>query len=572
MRRKQAIQLVVWGLCGSTACYSGLGPTADGTDGANASGATDGGTGADTGSSDGGGEAAREIDAPTLRRLTAAEFSHAVVDLLGPVTIGTLPADFRVEGFVNIGAAKLAVAPAGVAEYENVLLLATQEAFADPERVAQILACVPSGLGDDACIREALARFGRRAWRRPLTDDELDRFVAIVGDVGAETGDVVTGMRHATWALLQSPYFLYRVELGAPSGVDPNRLAFDSWEMASRLSFTLWSSVPDEVLLDAAADDELVDPENIADQAERMLADPRARAGVEVFAAELYGMWALGEKDKDAELHPEWTDSLKASMRAELLARVTDVVFDAPGDYFSLYDSDKVFVDNELAAIYGLPTAEPDGLRAATLPAGDARRGLIGSALVLAMNSLPARTSPTERGKFIADTLLCRTAPPPPPGADTMLPEPDGPMTMRERLEPHRSSPACMGCHALTDPLGLALEHFDTVGRYRETDNGLTLDVTGELDGVPFADAAELATLLRDSPDAPACLVNRLFAYSAGRVPLSTDAPLLERVQSDLADAGNRFDRLLLALVTHEDFRFANPTGTVIAPDDGEMP
>ena len=153
-----------------------------------------------------------------------------------------------------------------------------------------------------------------------------------------------------------------------------------------------------------------------------------------------------------------------------------------------------------------------------------------------------------------------------------MLPEPDGPMTMRERLEPHRSSPACMGCHALTDPLGLALEHFDTVGRYRETDNGLTLDVTGELDGVPFADAAELATLLRDNPDAPACLVNRLFAYSAGRVPLSTDAPLLERVQSDLADAGNRFDRLLLALVTHEDFRFANPTGTVIAPDDGEMP
>ena len=198
MRRKHAIQLVVWGLCGSTACYAGLGPTADGGDAATASGEGEGGTDAGTGGSDGGGEMAREVDAPTLRRLTAAEFSHAVVDLLGPVTIGTLPADFRVEGFVNIGAAKLAVAPAGVAEYENVLLLATQEAFADPERVAQILACVPSGLGDDACIREALARFGRRAWRRPLTADELDRFVAIVGDVGAETGDVVTGIQHTT--------------------------------------------------------------------------------------------------------------------------------------------------------------------------------------------------------------------------------------------------------------------------------------------------------------------------------------------------------------------------------------
>jgi len=489
-----------------------------------------------------------------------------------------IEADSNQEGFFAVGAARIALSPAGVAAYELALDAATAEAFADPANAATLVACVPASASDTACIRDSIAAFGRRAWRRPLTTDEIDRYAAIAADVGAETGDGLVALRHALWGVLQSPYFLYRVELGTASEADGGRLKFDSWELASRLSFTLWSTIPDDALLDAAANDELATREGIEAQATRMLADPRAKQGVQNFVGELYRLWQLDEKAKDAVLFPDWTPTLKAVMRDELLARVEDVVFTEPSDFFALYDGKKVFVNNELARLYGLPEIEPDAFRAAMLADADPRRGLIGSALVLAMNSLPARTSATERGQFIAETLLCKTVPPPPPDVDVNLDDDDGMggpvehQTLREKLEPHRADPACAGCHNLTDPLGLALEHFDTMGRYRETDEGLTIDASGELDGVPFADGSELAMVLRDHPDAPGCLVNKLYTYTAGRLPLPSEADMLAVLEGDFGAADNRFDLLLFAVVTHDDFRFANPPETVVAPDEGEGP
>jgi hypothetical protein len=277
-------------------------------------------------------------------------------------------------------------------------------------------------------------------------------------------------------------------------------------------------------------------------------------------------------------LFPEWTPTLKSVLRDELFARIEDVVFTEPTDFFSLYDAKKVFVNNELARLYGLPEVDPDAFRAAMLPDDDPRKGLIGSALVLAMNSLPARTSATERGQFIVETLLCKTVPPPPMDVDTNLDDDDGMggpvehQTLREKLEPHRVDPLCAGCHNLTDPVGLALEHYDTMGRYRETDQGLTIDASGELDGIPFADGSELAVVLREHPDAPSCLVKKLYTFTAGRVPFPSEADTLAAIEGDLAAQDNRFDRLLFALVTHDDFRFAHPAGSFLAPDEGEGP
>ncbi len=560
-------------------CYSGVGdPAANsaGEAGEDAATVADDDDGSDDDAGDDGD--AEEVDAPTLRRLTRAEFTHAVHDLLGPVTLSAVEADSMQEGFFAVGNARVALSPAGVGAYELALDAATTEAFADPESAASLVACVPATATDDACIRESIAAFGRRAWRRPLTDAEVDRYAAIAADIGAETGDGLEALRHALWGVLQSPYFLYRVELGTPSEDDGGRVKFDGWEMASRLSFTLWSTIPDDALLDAAEADELATAEGVQAQALRMLADPRAKQGVSNFVAELYRLWQLDEKTKDIVLFPEWTPTLKAVMRDELLARVEDIVFGSPRDFFSLYDDKQVFVNNELARLYGLPEVEPDAFRAAMLPESDPRRGLIGSALVLSMNSLPARTSATERGQFIAETLLCKTVPPPPPNVDTNLDDDDGmggpvePQTLREKLEPHREDPACAGCHNLTDPLGLALEHYDTMGRWRDTDQGLTIDASGELDGVPFADAAELAALLHDHPEAPRCLVDKLYTYTSGRLPFFEEQDLLDVLEGDFDAEDHRFDRLLFALVTHDDFRFANPPDTVLAPDEGEGP
>lgn len=568
------------------ACYSGA--AADGSAAADSTGvASAGSDGSDAGeptdsaagSSDSGDGPAEPVavPGPTLRRLTASEFTHSVTDLLGPVTLTAIEADAIQDGFYAVGAAQVALSPAGVGLYETALAGATAEAFADPARIPQIVACVPALLTDTVCLRDALASFGRRAWRRPLTGVELDRYLAIATKVGAETGDVVVGLRHAIWGLLQSPYFLYRVEIGQPSASDGGRNKFSSYEMASRLAFTLWNTLPDEALLDAAERDELTSAAGVEAQALRLLADPRAHQGVQNFVSELYGLWSLADKFKEDALFPEWTPTLRAVIRDDLVARIEDVVFTEPGDFFTLYDGHKVFVNNELARLYGLPEVEPDSFRAALLPEDGARRGLIGSAAILTMNSLPARTSATERGQFIAEALLCRTVPPPPPNVDTNLDddamEMQGPRTLREKLEPHRSDPACAGCHNITDPLGLALEHFDTVGRYREFDQGLVIDASGELDGAPFLDAAELAVLLREHPESPRCLVRKLYTYSAGRSPFSPETATLKAIEAAMADGGNRFDLLLYTLVTHDDFRFAHPAGTVLAPDaEGEMP
>ncbi len=554
-------------------CYAGLGlpdGDGDGGEGAAAETTTSGG-----GSEGSGGEAVGEVDPPTLRRLTRVEFSNSVKDLLGPVTLGPVEVDTEAEGFFSVGAAQVALSPAGVGVYELALDVATSEAFADPAAATALVACMPASRADSDCIRESIAAFGRRAWRRPLTAAEVDRYLAIAADVGEQTGDEVAALRHAIWGLLQSPNFLYRVELGTTSEEDGGRLKFSAWEMASRLSFTLWATTPDDTLLDAAQSDDLSTSEGIRAQATRLLADPRARQGVRNFVAELYGFWRLGEKDKDPALYPGWTPTLKEVMRADLLARVEDVVFDEPRDVFELYDSKRVFVNNELARSYGLPEVEPDVLRPDTLPESDARRGLIGSALILSLNSLPQRTSATQRGLFIIDKLLCMSVPPPPPNVDTALDDDDGvpggpPVhrTLREKLEPHRENQECAVCHNLTDPIGLALEHFDTMGRYRETDLGLAIDASGELDGVPFADADELAGILRDHPRAASCLVDKLQTYVAGRRTFSEEREMADQLMQALEAADNRFDELLYALVTHDDFRFANPRNTALRADE----
>lgn len=570
----------------ASACYSGS--AADG--GGSAAAASTGGeaTAADAdGGGDSGGDSGNdatgdpppalpEVPAPTIRRLTAAEFKHSVTDLLGPVTFSAIEADSSQEGFFAVGNARVALSPAGVALYEKALADATLQAFADPARVPTIVACVPALPTDTMCLRDAIATFGRRAWRRPLAASEVDRYLAIASTIGVETSDAVIGLRHALWGVLQSPNFLYRVELGAPSPADGGRVRFSSYQMASRLAFTMWNTLPDEALLDAAERDELLTSDGIINQATRMLADPRARQGVQNFIGELYELWLLDEKVKDPVQFPEWTPTLRQVMRDELLARIEDVVFTAPDDFFSLYDSQKVFVNNELALLYGLPAVDPDSFRAELLPEDSPRRGLIGSGLMLAMNSLPARTSATARGKFIAESLLCRTVPPPPPEVDTNLEKPDqqdpGPHTLREKLEPHRANPVCAGCHNITDPLGLALEHFDTVGRYREFDQGLVIDASGALDGMAFLDGAELATRLREHPEVARCLVRKLATYTVGRVPALAELETLAVLEDALEIEGNRFDRLLFALVTHDDFRFAHPQASVIAPDEGEMP
>jgi hypothetical protein len=573
---------VTWAAALGLAVAACTGQVGRGGPGAGAAGASPGAGGSSTGpgpsagaTGTGGGTGTGGAGAPSsllnltggdepmahLHKLTASEFANSVRDLLGPATpVGTVEPDDVVAGFASVGAGVVAVSPAGVGLYEDATGAATADAFSDPTRAAAVLACVPTGATDTACASKALAAFGRRAFRRPLTDAETSRFVTLATTVAAQPGStILAGMRHAVWAMLQSPSFLYRVELGAASSADGGRLKYDGFEMASRLAATLWGSVPDDPLLDAAAQGKLATAADVRAQATRMLADPRVHRSLVAFVDDLFGKLELEQATKDPAVFPGWTSTLRDAMQEELERRIDDVVFTQKGDFLALYESKSTFVNNELATYYGLPAQPTDAWRAATLPGDTPRVGLLGSGAILAAYALPQRTSPTARGKFVATALLCKTVPDPPPGVPPLPAMADASSTLRQKLEMHRSAASCSVCHALMDPIGFGMETFDGAGQYRTTDNGHPIDATGTLDGASFDGLAELGAAVHADAATGPCLVSKLLTFAEGRRLSVHDASALDALATTFAKAGNHVDQLMLDLVSSDAFRFVTP-------------
>jgi len=497
-----------------------------------------------------------------LHKLTAAEFANSVHDLLGAdAPLSAVEPDSIVSGFSMVGAATVAMSPAGVGLYEAATGSATDFAFADATHAGRVLACVPADTKDAACIGKALAAFGRRAFRRPLTDDETSRFSTLATSIGAEDGSsILIGMRHAVWAILQSPSFLYRVELGAPSSADGGRTKYSSWEMASRLAGAIWNSVPDDTLLDAAAAGSLATADGVRTQAQRMLASASAHRSVQTFTDDLYGLQLLDEASKDPAVFPKFTDTLPAAMRTELEQRVDDMVFTTKGDFLSLYDDRSTFVNSELAAYYGLPAPSGSGFQRVAIPSDSPRVGLLGAGAILVAYGLPQRTSPTSRGKFVLSSFLCQDVPPPPPGVPPLPAMAAANATMRERMTVHRSNPSCASCHGLMDPIGFGMENFDSAGQYRTTDNGSPIDATGTLtDGTAFSDLASLGSALRKEALAGPCFVSKVYANALGRVALDLDGAALSALAAKFAASGNHADELLLDVIASDSFRFVEP-------------
>jgi hypothetical protein len=454
---------------------------------------------------------ALELPAGALRRLTARQYANTVRDLLGAqITVPEVEADLVPEDeFIlgSVAAAGVAASPRAIEQYDAAARDLARQLLADPA-AANVVGCAPA-TADAACIRRFLASFGRRAWRRSLTDEELGRYSG-------------AGLEVAIAALLASPHFLYRVELGAP-GADGRRVLGDD-ELATRLAYTLWDTTPDAALLEAAGRGDLIGkPEVLRSHVERLLASPRARQPLLAMFSDWLGTNGLDRNGlvKDAAAFPAATPALARAMYQEIEALVAHLVFDSPdADLLSLYDSRQTFVTAELARLYGLPAgAVPpgDSPSPVTLPPGP-RAGFLTTGAFLALNARSTTTSPTLRGMFIRERLLCQTVPAPPDNVDTTLPPPppDRAETMRERLVRHMGDPACASCHALIDPPGLALENFDALGAYRSTDAGRPLDVTGSLDGDRFDGPQQLAGHLRAHPQAAACLLRQLVQHATG--------------------------------------------------------
>lgn len=495
------------------------------------------------------------------RLLLANQYKNAVLDLLGPEAAAavTPPRDIPVNGLAAIGATQLTISQSAVDAYEANAFLAAQAALT--ARRASLVPCVPATALDAACMRQVAALHVPRAFRRPATAAELDRWTAL-GVTVADAYDVFDrGVEFLLAGLLQSPAFLYLEELGEPDAANPAHRRLTAFELASRVSFFLTNAPPDQQLRAAAESGDLLDDEGLSLQVKRLLQKPEARAAMTALFDELLELGHLDSLAKDPQRFPRFVPSLGWSMREETRRTLLDTAFEAPTDLRELFTRRTTFVDLQLAEHYGLPAVS--GWQQVALPPG--RAGILTQASFLSLMSHPSQNSPTYRGRFIREKLLCMPIPAPPPNVSTTLPEtPAGTQrTLRQKLELHMQSPSCAGCHKAMDPLGFAFEGFDAIGRVQTLDDGLPIDTVGSVEDLgSFKDAPELMQLLHDDPRVMACLARQVFRQGVGHVDLQGEARPLAAAEQAFIASGYRYQALLEALVLSEAFR----TGTLEAP------
>lgn len=496
--------------------------------------------------------------AAVLRRLTQEQYATAVHDLLGESVLvsRSLEPDTRVAGSFSVGAAQTALSSRGVEQYQSRAYEVAEQVLRDPARRAAVMPCAPTGEADRACAETAVRALGRRLWRRPLTQDEVTAVAAVGLDAASTLHDFHRGMEYALAALLTSPEFLYRVELGAPDASDPSRWRFTPHELASRLSFFLWNGPPDEALLTAADDGTLATDAGLRAQVRRMLDDARARRGLRAFVSDWLQLDRLDDLQKDGAVFTSYSADVAPAAREETLRGFERLVFDRDVDVRDVMTTRETFVNRKLASIYNVRAPSLTDFALTTLPASGPRVGLLGQTSVLALYAHPTSTSPTLRGRFVRETLLCQTIDLPPVNVNTALPEPSPQLrTLRERLTQHRADPSCAGCHARLDNIGYGFENFDGIGRYRVTENGAMINAAGDLDGGFFTDLPGLARQVHDHPDLPRCVVRRVYRWAYGRVEGAGEAREVARLGAVFEADGYRLRALLEAVATSPAFQ-----------------
>jgi hypothetical protein len=384
----------------------------------------------------------------------------------------------------------------------------------------------------------------------------MNAYAGLTSQVATATGDVNQGIEATLSAFLQSPNFLYLSEVGEPDPQDGSRYRYTNYEMASRLSYFLTGTMPDDALLDAAAAGTLTTTDGVQAQATRLLEVPAAHDAVAAFFSSLFSLNNLDTLTRPVEIFSQFTPTLGAAMKQETLLTLDDAVFSSDTDYRHLFDEQETFVNAELAALYGLQPPVGAGFEKVTLPASSGRVGLLGQAGVLAARDHSDGTSPTKRGLFILTRLLCQNLPLMPPANLQIPPAPTGLLTARQRLSQHAQDPVCAGCHSHTDPVGFSLEHFDALGVYRDKDHGLAIDDTGQIGATQYQGVAGLGATLRDHPALLPCLIQSLYGVGVGHLATDFDHDTFASLVTEFTTNGARIRPLLAALVASDGFRY----------------
>ncbi len=494
-----------------------------------------------------------------MRRLTRAQYAATLRGVFGQALKIWAPPEVDVaeEGLATVGSKVASVTPAGMEGYHKSARQVAATVLG-PSRRASVVSCTPADVSapDDACAAAFVDAVAPLLLRRALVPGESQRYVQRARAATETLGDFWAGLESVLVGWLVSPEFLFVQERAGEPAPDGSGARLTPTTLASRLSYFFWGRGPDRALLDAAADGSLATDDGYVAQVDRLLADEIAlERGVRALFTDLLDLDHLASIDKDDALFPALTAAALEDAREQTLRTVVDHLLVQRADYRDLFTTRKTFMTRNLGPIYEVPVSED--WAPYTFPEDSARAGLLGHVSFLALNARAVRSSPVLRGVFVLDKLLCISIPPPPADVsfDTVATGDNNAPTARERLAVHRKEPSCAGCHTVIDNIGLALENFDAIGRFRTHESGVPIDTSGELMGTGYADVRGFHTAMRNAPNLANCMVRKLYMHGVGRPFVGAEWDLLTALTTDFAADGHDFVGLMRNIALSHGFR-----------------
>jgi hypothetical protein len=508
----------------------------------------------------------------SLRRLTEQEYRNSIADIFGKEieVRGSFEPTKRTGGLEAASTALLSVTPVGLESFNKMAGDIAAQVTAEKYRAK--LPCTPKDpkAPDDVCAREILSHYGLLLFRRPLTAGELENPIGLLHGITERTNDFYAGLHYGLSMLLQLPDFLFRKEVAIPSA-DGKSGTLDADSRATRLSFLMWNTTPDVELLRAAGNGELNTSAGLAKQVDRLIASPRLEVGMRAFFDDMLELDTFDTVSKDSLLYPKWGSAMATSAREETLRTVIGLMLHDNGDIRDLMTTRQTYIDRRLAMLYGVAFPFTGDWVKYEFPAESGRSGILTQISMLSMFSHPGRSSPTKRGVAINEIFLCSPAPVPPNNVDfSVVNNPNSSMkTLRERLMAHATNPTCAACHQRSDPVGLSLEAFDTIGGYRTTENGEPINVSATIQGHTFSGAQGLGQYMQDNPRYPACVARKLYSYSRGLQSSSVDD--FQGAYRAFQNSGFRLRALLKSMAVSDTFYAVGPPENQSASDSTEV-
>ena len=505
--------------------------------------------------------AAASSEVISLRRLTQGEYRNSIADIFGPEieVRGVFEPDRRVGGLQAASTAVLSVTPAGFESFTKMADSIAEQVTSEKYRAK--LPCTPKSAKapDDACTTQVLSHYGMALFRRPLTQDDLKGRVKLANSQAKAANDFYAGLRYGLASLIQSPDFVFRKEVAVSS--DGKQYALDPFSRATRLSYLMWNTTPDDELLKAAASGDLNTPAGLDKEVTRLMSSPRLDVGMRAYFNDMLQLDTFDTIAKDSLLYAKWGTVIANSAKEETLRTTVDLALHTNGDMRDLMTTRKTFINRALAADYQIPFAFKGEWMPYEFTADSGRSGVLTQVSMLAMFSHPGRSSPTKRGVALMDIFLCEPTPAPPANVDfSVVNDTSGPLkTVRERLMAHATNATCASCHTHSDPIGLSLEGFDTIGGRRTTENGQLIDLSATIQGKSFSGAEGLGHFLHDNPKYTACIARKLYAYSRGEDSEDVTASTVKVAYKAFADSGFRMRALLKGMLENPDFFSAPP-------------